>query len=107
MTITFFSGSSFLLLIDDGTHFLDGLLSGFRREDAFGKEPGLQGGRADRNAFMLFKKFREMGKVGIMIFGTVNIDDHPFGLLKKRCRRLPASIVSNESSFALRFVFDD
>ena len=67
------------MLVEDGANFLDGFLSGFRREDAFSEEPGFQGGRADRNTFMLFKKFTEMGEVGIIVFGTIQIDDQTFG----------------------------
>lgn len=93
-------------LVEDGTHFLDGILSSFERKDAFSEDSGLQVRRADRNTFMFFKKFRKMSKVGIIIFGTIQIVDQTFDILRKRGRRLP-SYVLMKTSLAFRFIFDD
>ena len=51
--------------------------------DTFSEEPGLQGGRDDRNVFILFKKIGGMDKVGIIVFGTLQINDQMFGVPKK------------------------
>ncbi len=57
--------------------------------------------------FMLFNEFTEMGKVGIIVFGTIQIDDQTFGVVRKRGRKLPSSVLMNETSPALGFVFND
>lgn len=56
---------------------------------------------------MLFKKFTEMGKVGIIVFGTIQTDDQTFSVVRKRDRRLPSSVLMNEINLTFGFVFND
>ena len=48
-----------------------------------------------------------MGKVGIIVFGTIQTDDQTFSVVRKRDRRLPSSVLMNETNLTLGFVFND